>query len=95
MRLLWKTAGNGSVKLDNKPRFTAKMQLTDEMITEIGMPIMVTGLMLYMAFIIYNLGKKSEAGKFGMFVLFLGLAVGMLGFVMKYVIKFFLGDALE
>jgi hypothetical protein len=70
------------------------MQLTDEMITEIGMPIMVTGLMLYMAFIIYNLGKKSEAGKFGMFVLFLGLAVGMLGFVMKYVIKFFLADSL-
>ena len=71
------------------------MQLTDEMITEIGMPIMVTGLMLYMAFIIYNLGKKSEAGKFGMFVLFLGLSVGMLGFVMKYIIKFFLADSIE
>jgi len=67
------------------------MQLTDEMITEIGMPIMVAGLILYMGFIIWNLGKKSKAGKFGMFVLFLGLAVGMLGFVMKYVIKFILG----
>lgn len=70
------------------------MQLTDEMLTEIGMPVMLTGLMLYMAFIIYNLGKKSEAGRFGMFVLFLGLAVGMLGFVMKYVIKFFMSNAI-
>ena len=68
------------------------MQLTDEMLTEIGMPIMLAALMLYMAFIIYNLGKKSKAGKFGMFVLFLGLAIGMLGFVMKYVIKFILGQ---
>ena len=55
---------------------------------------MLTALMLYMAFIIYNLGKKSNAGKFGMFVLFLGLAVGMLGFAMKFVIKFFLGQSL-
>ena len=53
------------------------MQLTDEMLTELGMPIMLGALMLYMAFIIYNLGRKSNAGKFGMFVLFLGLAVGM------------------
>ncbi|MEJ2213172.1 MAG: DUF2788 domain-containing protein [Gammaproteobacteria bacterium] len=68
------------------------MQLTDEMLTEIGMPIMLAGLMFYMVFIIYNLGKKSKAGKFGMFVLFLGLAVGILGFVMKYVIKFILAQ---
>lgn len=70
------------------------MQLTDEMLTEIGLPIMLTGLMLYMAFIIYNLGMKSKAGKFGMFVLFLGLAVGLLGFTMKFVIKLFLSQSL-
>ena len=70
------------------------MQLTDEMLTEIGMPIMLTALMLYMAFIIYNLVRKSKEGKFGMFVLFLGLAVGMLGFVMKYIIKFFIGQSI-
>lgn len=68
------------------------MQLTDEMLTEMGMPVMVTILMLYMAFIIYNLGKKSNAGKFGMLILFVGLAVGMLGFVMKFIIKFFLSQ---
>ncbi len=55
---------------------------------------MLTGLMLYMAFIIYNLGMKSKAGKFGMFVLFLGLAVGLLGFTMKFVIKLFLSQSL-
>ena len=69
------------------------MQLTDEMLTEIGMPVMLAALMLYMVFIIYNLGKKSKAGKFGMFVLFLGLAVGLLGFAMKFVIKLFLSGS--
>jgi len=66
------------------------MQITDQMLTEIGMPVMLTGLMCFMVFIIYNLGKKSKAGRFGMFVLFLGLAVGLLGFAMKFVIKLFL-----
>lgn len=70
------------------------MQLTDEMLTEIGMPILVTALMLYMGFIIYNLGKKSKAGKFGMLILFVGLAVGMLGFVMKFIIKLFLTQSI-
>ncbi|MCG6974888.1 MAG: DUF2788 domain-containing protein [Acidiferrobacterales bacterium] len=45
-----------------------------------------TGLMLYMAFIIYRLGKDSNAGKFGYFVLFLALGLGMFGFIAKSVI---------
>jgi hypothetical protein len=45
-----------------------------------------TGLMLYMAFIIYRLGKDSGAGKFGYFVLFLALGLGMFGFIAKSVI---------
>ena len=44
------------------------------------------GLMLFMAFIVWNLGRESKAGKFGMFVLFLALALGMLGFVIKLVL---------
>lgn len=44
------------------------------------------GLMIFMGFIVWNLGRESKAGKFGMFVLFLALALGMLGFVIKLVL---------
>ena len=61
--------------------------ITDEMLTEYGMPIMLAALMLYMAYIVYRLGKDSNAGKTGMFVLFIALMVGVLGFVIKFFIK--------
>lgn len=44
-----------------------------------------------MFFIVFDLAKKSKAGKFGTFVLFLGLCLGMLGFMMKGVIASALG----
>ena len=62
----------------------------DKLITEYGLPVMLTGFMLYMMFIVYRLAKDSNAGRWGMFVLFLGLTVGLAGFSMKFVIKFFL-----
>jgi hypothetical protein len=44
-----------------------------------------------MGFIVYDLGKQSKAGKFGMFVLFLALGLGVLGFLLKTIIvEFFL-----
>jgi Protein of unknown function (DUF2788) len=47
--------------------------------------------MLYMLFIIGQLAWESKAGRFGTFVLFLGLAFGMVGFVAKYLIQWFIG----
>ena len=61
--------------------------ITDEQLTTYGLPIGLFILMGYMVFIIYKLGKDSKAGKFGMMILFVVLAFGLLGFVMKYVIK--------
>ena len=46
--------------------------------------------MLYMLFIIGQLAWEAKAGKFGTFVLFLGLAFGMVGFVAKYLIQWVL-----
>ena len=46
--------------------------------------------MLYMLFIIGQLAWSSKAGKFGTFVIFLGLAFGMVGFVAKYFIQWML-----
>jgi hypothetical protein len=36
--------------------------------------------MLYMVFIIFQLARESKAGKFGTFVLFLALGLGLVGF---------------
>ena len=47
---------------------------------------LLTGLILFMGFIVYDLSKKSNAGKFGTFVLFGALCLGALGFVIKGVL---------
>lgn len=60
---------------------------TEEQITEFFMTWGVAGFILFMIFIIGHLAWESKAGKFGTFVIFLGLAVGFLGFVAKYVIQ--------
>ncbi len=66
------------------------MQISEEQLTEFGMTWGVGALILYMLLIIWNLAKKSNAGRFGTFVLFFVLAFGMLGFIAKNVIKWFL-----
>ncbi len=47
----------------------------------------IGAFILYMLFIIGHLAWESKAGKFGTFVLFLGLSFGMVGFIAKYVIQ--------
>lgn len=57
----------------------------------VAMNIGVTVLILFMFFIIYDLGKRSKAGKFGMFILFFALGLGMVGFLIKTVLVEFMG----
>ena len=64
---------------------------SEEQIAAFGMTFGVGGFMLYMLFIIGQLAWESKAGKFGTFVLFLGLTLGLVGFVAKFVIKSTLG----
>jgi hypothetical protein len=56
----------------------------------VGMEIGVAVLIGFMMFIIYDLAKRSNAGKFGMFVLFFALGLGMLGFIIKTVLVEFI-----
>lgn len=44
---------------------------------------LVTVLILFMAFIVWDLAKKSKAGKFGTLILFFALGLGVLGFIIK------------
>jgi hypothetical protein len=49
-------------------------------------PIMIGSLILFMGFIIWDLARKSRAGKFGTVMLFVVLGAGILGYVLKVVI---------
>lgn len=54
-----------------------------------ALKICLTGLIIFLGFIVWNLGKESKAGKFGIAILFLVLGLGVIGFVFKeLLIKF-------
>ncbi|OEC44086.1 hypothetical protein A7D27_08125 [Pseudomonas sp. 1D4] len=57
--------------------------MSPEKFEEWMMTAMIAGLVLFMAFIVWDLAKKSKAGRFGTFILFLALGLGVLGFVIK------------
>ncbi len=63
---------------------------TEEQIASFGLTFGLGAFMLYMVFIVAQLAWESKAGKFGAFVIFLGLAFGMVGFVAKYLIQWVL-----
>ncbi|MCF7201210.1 DUF2788 domain-containing protein [Pseudomonas oligotrophica] len=44
---------------------------------------LIGGLVAFMAFIVWDLAKKSQAGRYGTLVLFGALGLGVLGFVIK------------
>jgi hypothetical protein len=50
------------------------------------MTILVTILVGFMAFIVWDLAKKSKAGRFGTIILFGVLGLGVLAFVIKEVV---------
>ena len=68
---------------------------TEEQFAQFGLTFGVGAFMLYMVFIIFQLARESKAGRFGTFVLFLGLGVGLLGFVAKGFIKYFMSGIVE
>lgn len=54
---------------------------------QISLTLGIGGLIALMMFILFKLGKDSGAGKFGTFILFLSLGMGIFGFAAKSVIK--------
>lgn len=50
---------------------------------ELMMTVLVGGLVLFMGFIVWDLAKKSKAGRYGTLVLFGALGLGVLGFIIK------------
>lgn len=56
------------------------------------MIILVTVLIGFMGFIVWDLAKKSKAGKFGTLILFFVLGLGVLAFIIKSVVVGFLEE---
>ena len=54
---------------------------------ELSLLVCISALIAMMIFILYRLGKDSGAGKFGTFVLFIALGLGIFGFAAKSVIQ--------
>lgn len=61
--------------------------ITEEQISQAGLTWGLALLIGFMLFIIWDLARKSGAGRLGTFVLFFVLAFGMLGFIAKQIIK--------
>ena len=57
-----------------------------EVFEEWSLILGIGGLIGFMVFIMWDLAKQSKAGKFGTFILFIALGLGLLGFVVKTVL---------
>ena len=65
----------------------------DEWLTEYGVTLGVGALILFMIFIVWDLAKRSNAGKFGTFILYIALAMGILDFLIKVVITYLMENS--
>jgi len=63
---------------------------TEVQISHFFMTYGLGAFMLFMLFIIGHLAWESKAGKFGAFVLMLGLGFGMFGFIFKLILEWYL-----
>jgi hypothetical protein len=67
----------------------------DAWLTDYGVTLGVGALILFMLFIVWDLAKSSKAGKFGTMILYIALALGILGFLIKVVVTFLMEGSAE
>ena len=65
----------------------------DDWLTDYGVTLGVGALILFMLFIVWDLARRSNAGRFGTMILYIGLAMGVAGFVIKVIITYLLENA--
>jgi hypothetical protein len=64
-----------------------------EQLESLTMYVLVSGLVLFMAFIIWDLAKTSKAGRLGTAILFLGLGLCLFAFAAKPLIGYLIEAA--
>lgn len=62
--------------------------INNDTITKIGLYGLVPLFITFLVFIMWDIAKKSNAGKAGTFWIFVALGAGFAGFVMKFVIEY-------
>ncbi|MBZ2168232.1 MULTISPECIES: DUF2788 domain-containing protein [Marinobacter] len=60
--------------------------MNEAVFSQIAMLVLLTGLITWMGFIVWDLAKKSKAGRFGTITLFIVLGAGVVGFIVKTVL---------
>ncbi len=60
--------------------------MNEAVFSQIAMLVLLTGLITWMGFIVWDLAKKSNAGRFVTMALFIVLGAGVLGFIIKTVL---------
>ena len=60
----------------------------DAWLSEWGVTLGVGALMVFMVFIVWDLAKRNDAGRYGTFILYIALAMGLLGFLIKGAIQY-------
>jgi hypothetical protein len=60
--------------------------MTEEQFATWALRICLTVFIAFLGFIIWQLGKESKVGKWGMFILFLVLGLGIAGFLLKNIL---------
>ena len=62
-----------------------------ETITILGLYVLLPIFIGFLIFIMWDISKKSDAGRAGTFWIFVALGMGFFGFLAKLVIEFVLG----
>lgn len=57
-----------------------------EQFESLSLTLGIGALVAFMGFIVWDLAKKSKAGRFGTLVLFTALGLGVVGFLIKTVL---------
>ena len=65
--------------------------MTEAEFSSIALKVCLTGLIGYMLWIIYTMGRDSKAGRYGMMILFIALGAGFVSFVAKGVLQYMMG----
>ncbi len=60
--------------------------MSEAVFSQISMLVLLTGLIVWMGIIVWDLAKKSQAGRFGTIALFTILGAGVVGFIVKTVL---------
>ena len=68
--------------------------VSSELITKLGMYVLLPIFIAFLFFIMYDISKKNNAGKQGTFWIFLVLGGGFFGFLIKMVLEWYFSRTL-